>query len=78
MRSPAEMPSQDMRSGIRPWGRFERGIDRSMGLGIGIVVVAVVDTFAGIVVVGVLVLVAWAPRLGTVAVGRRFVSCCGG
>jgi hypothetical protein len=53
-----------------------------MGLGIGIgvvvVVVVVVDTFAGIVVVGVLVFVAWAPRLGIVAVGRRFVSSCGG
>jgi len=79
MRSPAEMSSQDMRSGIRPGGRFERGIDRLMGLGIGIVVVVVVeDTFAGIVVVGVLVFVARAPRLGIVAVGRRFVSCCGG
>jgi hypothetical protein len=47
-----------------------------MGLGVGIVVV--VDTFAGIVVVGVLVFVALAPRLGIVAVDRRFVPCCGG
>jgi len=64
-RSPAEMSSQDMRPGMQPGGRFERGIDRLMGLGIGIVVVVVVeDTFAEIaeiVAVGVLVFVARAP-----------------
>lgn len=79
MHSLGETSSQDMRSGIRPGGKFEVGLGRLMGLSIGMgIVVVVADTFVGVVVVGVLVFVALMPRLGIVAVGRCFVSCCGG
>lgn len=75
MYSPGVTPSRDMQSG-RPRGMPGLGVERWLGSGIGIVVVA--DTFAEVGAVVALGSAALVPWLGTAVVGCFSVACYGG